>query len=282
MRLSLYTLLTSELSLGDSLALAAEIGYDAVDLRQGSSDADAVHLRRDLTDAQAAEVRAQVEAVGLVVSGLTTYYRLGAADPAMAAVELSGLRRGLELAQLLGAPLVRCSGPIADWNQPYEQSREAFRRQAEEVTESAAAAGTAVAVEQHGGTHFSSAGQIVDMLRGLESPWLGLVFDPGNCIREGFERVAVQLDMLGPFIRCVHVKNMMTLAAEGPSEYMPYETRRLDQGLWDWAEIVRRLSTMGYAGYLTLEDFYAGFADLREKLTWDLQYLRGLLASAEA
>ena len=33
MRLSLYTLLTSELSLGDSLALAAEIGYDAVDLQ---------------------------------------------------------------------------------------------------------------------------------------------------------------------------------------------------------------------------------------------------------
>ena len=93
MELSLYTLLTNKFTLVESLKLAQAAGFDAVDLRQGRDDKDPVHLSRAITDPEVAEVRREVEAIGLQVSGLTTYYRLGMTHPPDAAAELRGLRR---------------------------------------------------------------------------------------------------------------------------------------------------------------------------------------------
>jgi sugar phosphate isomerase/epimerase len=276
MDLSLYTLLTSEYSLAESLELAAAAGFDAVDLRQGRDDDDPVHLRRDLSDHDAEQVRQQVEAAGLRVSGLTTYYALGQPQ-AESLAERRGLRRAFQLAQILGAPCLRCSGPPLVPGVSYETSRSVFRQQVGEMSALASLARVTLTIEQHSGSLFCSAGQILDMLRGLHYSTVGIVYDPGNCLWEGYERPAVQLDMLGDRIRAVHVKNAMSHVVESPVETLPAEPSRLDQGLLDWPAIVAQLAAQGYAGYLTLEDFYGGFDSVAEKLAWDVAYLRGIL-----
>lgn len=278
-QISMYTLVTRDFSLAESLEMAARAGFPAVDLRQGRSAEDAIHLSISITDAEAEAVRSQVEAVGLHTSGLTTYYHLGRTDPAEGQAEVDGLRRGFALAQILGARFVRCSGPRLDMGAGYEAAREAFRRQVDTLAADAEAAGVVLTVEQHGGTYFASAGQILDMYRGVGNDYTGIVYDPGNCFSEGYERPRVQVEMLAGLIKAVHVKNYMTVAGEGAQETLPCEARRLDQGLLDWADIVDRLRAAGFDGYLTLEDFWGGFGSVQEKLDWDAAYLSNLVAA---
>ena len=280
MRISLYTLITSDSSLEESAAMAAAAGCDAVDLRQGRDETDTVHLPRTASDADVAAARRVVEDAGLHLSGLTTYYILGRVGPESAA-DLDGLRRAFDLAAILGAPFVRCSGPRIDPEAGYEASRAAFREQAVAMAAAAAAVGVTLTVEQHSGSVFASAGQILDRLRGLEPPGLGIVYDPGNCVWEGYERPGVQLDMIGRWVRAVHVKNAMPQPAPGPAEQVPADSTRLDQGLLDWPAIVAGLVAKGYGGYLTLEDFYGGFPSVAEKVAWDVAYLRGALIGGE-
>lgn len=278
MQTSMYTLVTRDFSLDESLEMAAQAGFPAVDLRQGRSPEDSIHLAQAITDAEAEAVRGKVEAAGLHTSGLTTYYVVGRAEAAAGEAELAGLRRGFALAQILGAKFVRCSGPRLGEGAGYEQSREAFRRQVDEIAADAAAAQVTLTIEQHGSTYFSSAGQILDMMRGVGNDYVGIVYDAGNTLFEGFERPSVQVEMLASRIKAVHVKNYMPTSAEGMQETLPGEARRLDQGILDWAGIVGHLRVAGYNGYLTLEDFYGGFASAQEKLDWDAAYLNALAA----
>ena len=130
--------------------------------------------------------------------------------------------------------------------------------------------------EQHGGRYISSAGQCLDMLRGLEHPNLGLVFDPGNAVSEGFERPWVQVRMLSHWIKNVHVKNRMTAAGEiGQHARLGGGNVRVDEGVLEWNEIADELVAIGYDGYLTAEDF-AEFDSLEEKFAWNAAFLRGL------
>jgi sugar phosphate isomerase/epimerase len=267
MQLSLYTLLTHDLTIEDSVRVAAEAKFDAVDIRQHQ---DGSHLAMDVGDDEARRVAGLVADVGLHVSGLTTYHVLGAPTS-----ELAALRTSMHTAQLLGARFIRVSGPEIDYTLGYEAIRELFRQQAAEASSMARDHGLIITMEQHGGRLSASAGQVLDLLRGVADNNLGVVYDPGNCVREGFERPLVQVEMLRHVMKAVHVKNAMTMSAEAASHMIPAENTRLDEGLLDWREIITAIKATGYDNYLTLEDFY-DFDSVPEKLAWDVEYLRGL------
>ena len=181
----------------------------------------------------------------------------------------------MRTAQLLGARFIRVSGPEIDYTLGYEATRELFRQQAVEASSMAQGHGLTITMEQHGGRLSASAGQILDLLRGVANDNLGVVYDPGNCMREGFERPLVQVEMLRHVMKAVHVKNAMTMSADAASHMIPAENTRLDEWLLDWREIIAAIRATGYDNYLTLEDFY-NFDSVAEKLAWDVEYLRGL------
>lgn len=277
-QISLYTLLAREVSLEEAVSLAANAGFDAVDIRMRD---DGIHIVPEITAAEAEDVRALVEDAGLHISGLTTYWEAGKVDREEARVELDGIARALDTAAVLGAGFVRISSADYGRAHDYEVCRAAFRDQIARVARMAAPYGIVVTPEQHGGRYIASAGQCMDMLRGLEHANLGIVFDPGNAVSEGFERPWVQVRMLGGWIRNVHVKNRMT--AEGdPRNHarLPGGNVRVDEGVLDWDEIADELVAIGYDGYLTAEDF-AEFDSLEEKFAWNAEFLRGLAARWE-
>lgn len=273
LKISLYTLLARDVSLEEAVRLAANAGFDAVDIRMRD---DGIHITPDISDAEAEKVRKMVEDAGLHVSGLTTYWEVGRVERAAAAVELAGIERSLHTATVLGAKFMRVSSADYERCYDYEVCRAAFRDQIMRVAEMAAAHGVIVTPEQHGGRYIASAGQCLDMLRGLEHPNLGIVFDPGNAVSEGFERPWVQVRMLGRWIKNVHVKNRMTAAGEPRQhERLPGGNVRVDEGVLDWDAIAEELKAIGYDGYLTAEDF-AEFDSLAEKFAWNVRFLRAL------
>ena len=72
----MYTLVTRDFSLVESLEMAAKAGFPAVDLRQGRSADDTIHLSTSISDAEAEAVRGQVEAArstGLTRGQTMTY-----------------------------------------------------------------------------------------------------------------------------------------------------------------------------------------------------------------
>ncbi len=75
--ISLYTLLAREVSLEEAAKLAADAGFDAVDIRMRE---DGIHITPDISDAEACRIRWMVEDMGLHVSGLTTYWEVGKVD----------------------------------------------------------------------------------------------------------------------------------------------------------------------------------------------------------
>jgi len=272
-KISMYTLIGKELSLEDCVTLTAASGFDAIDIRMRD---DGDHILPTISDEEAEQVRAMVEDAGLHVSGLTTYWEAGKVDRAEARVELDGIARSLEVASILGAGFMRISSGDYSREYDYEIHRAAFRDQIMRVAAMGAAHDIVVTPEQHGGRYIASAGQCLDMFRGLEHPNLGIVFDPGNAVSEGFERPWVQVRMLGPWIKNVHVKNRMT--AEGdPGEHnrLPGGNVKVNEGVLDWDEIADELVAIGYDGYLTCEDF-ASFDSIEEKFAWNAEFLRGL------
>jgi len=271
-KLSLYTLLASEVSLAEAVKLAADAGFDAVDIRQHEGGA---HLPNGAPPSEGERVKALVADSGLHISGLTTYYRVGFTAAAERDEHMAGIASSMDLAAAMGARYFRISGPTYDPVTGYARQREMTREQAAEIAQMAAEHGLVVTVEQHGGALTASAGQILDLFRGVTNDHLGIVYDPGNCLREGYERPSVQVDMLRDMIKAVHVKNAMTKSDEPPQEMIPVDQIRLDRGILDWPAIVRAVIDTGYAGYFTLEDF-SQFGSLAEKFKWNVDYLRSL------
>ncbi len=273
LKISLYTLLANKVSLDEAITLTANAGFDGIDIRQRD---DGVHIMPDISDADAAAIRTKVEDAGLEVSGLTTYWEIGKVDRDAARVEFDALKRSMHTANVLGAGFVRVSSGDYDKAYSYEVCRAAFREQMTAAAALGAEMGIVITPEQHGGRYIASAGQCLDMCRGLEHPNLGIVFDPGNAVSEGFERPWVQVRMLGSWIRNVHVKNRMTSEGEaGVNERLPGGNCKADAGVLDWDMIADELAAVGYDGYLTCEDF-AEFDSLEEKFAWNVEFLRGL------
>ncbi|MGI5819730.1 MAG: sugar phosphate isomerase/epimerase family protein [Armatimonadota bacterium] len=272
-QIAMYTLIGKDLSLEDCIKLTADAGFDAIDIRMQT---DGIHITPGITDAEAEAVRGMVEDAGLHVSGLTTYWEVGKVDRNEARVQLDGIARSLEVATVLGAGFVRISSGDYLREYDYEVHRAAFRDQIVRVAAMGAAHGIVVTPEQHGGRYIASAGQCLDMFRGLEHPNLGIVFDPGNAVSEGFERPWVQVRMLGAWIKNVHVKSRMPAEGE-PRQHnrLPGGNVRVNEGVLDWDEIADELVAIGYDGYLTCEDF-AEFDSLEEKFRWNAEFLRGL------
>jgi len=276
MELSLYTLVTKDFSLEESIEMAAAAGYQAVDIRQSE---DGCHITPDVTDSKLEQIRRMVEEAGLEVSGLTTYWKVGIPDAQAARQHQEGLRRGCQIAQILGAHFLRCSAADLDLDTGYETQRQLLRDQLMQAAEYGAEYDVTINFEQHSRTMGASAGQILDLTRDLPLDYIGVVYDPGNTIVEGFERSRNQIEMLRYLIKAVHVKNLTVESSTEPQECFPFDCVPLDSGLLQWPAIINQLKQIGYDGYLTLEELvlHDRFASVQEMIAWDVQYLRSLL-----
>lgn len=276
MELSLYTLVTQDFSLEESVEMAAEAGYQAVDIRQSE---DGCHITPDVTDSKLEQIRGMVEDAGLQASGVTTYWQVGIPDTKEAGRHQEGLRRGCQIAQILDAPLLRCSAADLDLDTGYETQRQLLRDQLMQAAEYGAEYDVTINFEQHSRTMGASAGQILDLTRGLPLDYIGVVYDPGNTMVEGFERAPNQIEMLRHLIKAVHVKNLTVESTTEPEECFPFNCVPLDSGFLQWPAIINQLKEIGYDGYLTLEELvlHDRFDSVREMIAWDAQYLQSLL-----
>ena len=276
--LSAFTVMLPDLTPEEAVVELGVSGYDGVEWRVAPVlDALRDHppsfwgnnrctLEPTLADARRAGELAADH--GLAISNIGAYPPPG---------ELDAVEAVVHFAEACGSPAVRVL-PFARGDGTYAEAFDASRRYLERVAEIVARTGVRVLIEIHHGTIVPSASLARRLVDGLDPGCIGVIHDAGNMVFEGFEDYPIGLELLGPYLAHVHVKN----AKYGPPDasglgrawFSPFT-----DGVVDFDGLFRALHAVGYEGWVSVEDFgYTGSS--RDALRDDLVFVRAAIERA--
>lgn len=114
-----------------------------------------------------------------------------------------------------------------------------------------------IAVEIHHNTIFASASLVHRLVSNFDPAVIGVIYDVGNMVYEGYEDHRIGMDLLGPYLHHVHLKNAAAfpdeLRANGIQKWRNRWTP-LDEGLVNVKDFLLALEAGGYNGWISLED----------------------------
>lgn len=150
--------------------------------------------------------------------------------------QIAGVKRWIEHAAILGAPVIRIFSGNAKSGQSPEEAHKLAVAGMEECCEFAGKHGVTLALENHGGLTENVDG-LLALVRDVKSPWFGVNMDTGN-----FHSADIYGDLakLAPYTVNVQVK--VVVSPKG-SKREPTDFKKL-------ASILR---DAGYRGYIVLE-----------------------------
>lgn len=172
--------------------------------------------------------------------------------------DIESTERVMKVAKLLGASSIRAGVPGYDGRTNYNDLYEQAVRYLESVERLAADYGVKALVETHHKTIAPSAGLAHKLVSHFDSDHIGVLYDPGNMVHEGFENYRMGLELLGPYLAHVHVKNAgfrMRKSEDGLHTEWTGEWLPLAHGIVSWPQVLADLKAVGYDGYLGIEDF---------------------------
>ena len=149
--------------------------------------------------------------------------------------QLAHVKAWIDVVALLGSQTIRVFAGRAKKGSSEEEARKLAIEGLKEVSEYAGARGVLLAIENHGGIT-STAEQLLALVKGVDSPWLGVNLDTGNFHTD----VYASIEKAAPYAVAVQVK---TEVREGKK---PAEEA-------DFKRIAGILKAAGYRGYVALE-----------------------------
>lgn len=233
---------------GWSLERAAEAavahGYAALELRL----LDGAIIPADLPPAGRRRVRETLRAHGLGLVGVGASTRFATPDPDERARSGAELRRYLELAHDLEAPMVRTFGGDYLAGTPAATAAAWVAAGLEPLLADAARLGVRLALETHDG--FARGAAVAEVLALLPDPALGAIWDILHPLRHGERPEATAQTLAGRLLH-VHIKDgRPDPAAARPEDWA---LTPLGAGAVPCAEILALLRRDGYAGHLSVE-----------------------------
>jgi sugar phosphate isomerase/epimerase len=277
MKLGVYSLVAPDYEIEPAAELIADIGYTGVEwtLDYGNAvwdESQKWHISTEKLDETVEAANAATAERGLTTLGLGA--RTDCFDP-------GAVRQALEICARMGGEGVRVHaagyGGDTHIDKLMEQSRAAFKK----LLPVARDTGVKIWVELHNGRIVASASATRRLLEGMDPDCIGAILDPGNMLREGMENWQMGCELLGPYLQHVHVKNYVPVQDDAGN--WQYTSSSLEEGLVDWEAVVAALKSVGYQGYLNIEDFRGGYGarpegiTTRDKLQEDYDYLSNLL-----
>ena len=279
--LSAYTISIPHLTPREAVVAVKAAGYDGLEWavhenRSGGSRQPTRLHRNDRcyvlpTTEALAEVRELSDAAGLPISGLgmtgalCTPGRVGEA---------------LRLAEIAGTARLRLHGGSTLEGQTYAEAYEATVRVCEAWSKVARGRGVKGVLHQHWGTAIASAGQVYRVVSQFDPELIGCIYDPGNMAVEGYDDYRLGLELLGPYVAHVHLKNVRyghaVMGGAWHSEWAP-----LDDGLVDLHRLFGGLRDNGYDGWIVMSDVGEAREDV-EMLRYNDRFLRQIMADVEA
>jgi len=249
----------------DFCALVAGTGIEAVEVCTGKRGAaDVEELSAFLKEWDSA-----TEAHGLHVSSLNCSLQPDRRDD-IGVIFRAAAERGIRIVKVDVSPY--------DVREPYEPLLERARANWSRLAPLAREFGVKAVAEVHPKIVCHSPSAMRRMLDGLPPDAVGAILDPGNMVVEGWEDMHEAVDILGPYLAHLHVKNGGW--QRRPGARPPWESiaTSLEEGMVDWVEVCRQLARVGYEGYGILE-FLRPCMNNRE---WIQKDVRAFVAAVRA
>jgi sugar phosphate isomerase/epimerase len=285
MKYSATTVFLPHLTLLEQAQVLSRLGYDGMELRvrrispeqraKAEPSPWGYHVN-DLTPenfvAKAAEIRQVLGDHGLALAGIAS---------AASCTELDQVRLLIEGAFAAGAPFIRvaaAAGYRPDGSQDYWQVFGETVAGYARVLQISRGSGVRIVLEIHAGTIHCSASLAHRIVSHFSPAEVGVIYDPQNMVRDGFETTALAIQLLGPYLAHCHVGGHRPLPpterdAKGTAQWR-WEGCPMAEGLFDFPTMMAQLRRVGYRHFVSVEDFRNAPAE--ERLRDAIAYLRSL------
>lgn len=262
MKIAGHTMGTPEYTVAEAIDLFGRLGLEGIEaiVHDGYRSA----IRAGASRALLREFRERAEGQGLRFAAITPYPTdLNSPDPKIAGAHRDLLLRALDIAHALGAGCVRAYAG-RETGGPGREER--LRRLVEGVrgpAEAAAKAGVRLGFENHFNTLADSAAATVEVVRAVNHPAIGILYDQANLTMLGAEEYRETIPLQAPYLVHVHVKDLVFKdrppeTTSGAVESLPAEAKPtisvpVGAGILPWPEILAELKRTGYDGWLSIE-----------------------------
>jgi sugar phosphate isomerase/epimerase len=245
LKFAFSTLACPQWSLEQIIENALRLGYNGVELRL--LDGKLIDPVNDATKVEQAVVRCRES--GLDVCALDTSCKFNHPDATERAQQEAALLNWIRLAQAVQVPILRVFGGQAPETTPPSTVQEEDDRVAgslRRVAPQAEKANVTIALETHDA--FSSALRVAQVLKAVDSPAVGALWDSHHPYRVG-ESVLEVVATLRQRIVHVHIKD----ARRSEAERSGWELTLMGEGEVPVKEQIELLEKNGYTGYISVE-----------------------------
>ncbi|HEY63206.1 MAG TPA: sugar phosphate isomerase/epimerase [Caldilineae bacterium] len=243
MTISFGTLACPDWTIQEVIRAARKYGYDGVELR----GADRQHISPEFTPIERRDVRHRFEDAGLQIVAITAYTRFAQVDPDALQGQVDTIKRYVDLAVDVGAPVIRTFGgqypEDADREALFDTMADALRQ----AGEYAAQADVKIVLETHDA--FSLGAVTGDVLNRVNHPAVGALWDIMHPFRFG-ESPQETCQHLQGRVYHTHLKDGHLRPEKGPGGH---ELCLPGDGDVPIKEIMQLLIADGYQGSWCLE-----------------------------
>jgi len=286
MKLGVFTVGTPEYTIEETIDVLKSIGYDGVEWRVQNPSPETKpenytfggrywsYNKSTLDIGRIVELAPVVkdlcEKKGLEIFALTTYL-----EPK----DIGKIEEVMKAAVIMNCKRIRVFPPKYDESQNYNVQFARTQKELEAVVALAKKYEVRVNLELHHGIIIPSASAAYRMISPFDPKYIGIIYDPGNMVCEGYEDYKMGIELLGDYLSHVHVKNAIWKLKDTSDDNVDtWEPAwvPLNKGCANLGKLVNVLKKVGYDGYLILEDF-TNETDTLTKLKENYTYLKKLI-----
>jgi sugar phosphate isomerase/epimerase len=218
---------SKKMSYDDLVRLAVDLNTDGLDLT--------VYWFPDTSDSFLIPLRRLAYKSGVEIYSISIRTDMCQPTPELREKELATVKQYVDAAEKLGASHIRVFGGRVPKEATEDQAAEWVVDVLRRASDYSGRKGVILGLENHGGIT-ERADRIIQIVRKVDSPWVGINLDTGNFNRD----VLAQIEKCVPYAVNVQVKAQMRME----------DGSRAPQ---DWSRIIQMLRAGGYKGYLALE-----------------------------
>lgn len=280
LRFSCATVALPTVSVDDAPRLLRDSGIEGIEWRVGEHPAAMTSSASTFLTDNRCTLQPTVEAArharrvcvdaDIAIVGLAPYIAIG---------DFAALRLVLAMAAAAGAPMIRLQGARPGSRSSYREAAEATSAFLRAAVPECRAQGVKLVLEIHQDTVCPSASLAAQFAAPFDPADMGVIYDVGNLVFEGYEQHRLGLELLGAHLAHVHLKNAAVAPpAERPGVWRP-RWAPLDDGQVDVPAFLSLLRSIRYRGWLSLEDLSTE-RDPRATLEHNTRFLRQIGALA--
>ncbi len=218
----------------------------------------------------APRIRKLMDDAGLAIPNLGTYVLCD--EPALVEQAMKG-------AQAMGVTSLRVRAPNYDGSVPYLKLMDKTIGEFRDVEAMARQYGVRALIEMHMNNVVPSASACRALAQHYDPRFIGIIHDAGNMVYEGYENYRLGLEVLGPYLGHVHLKNAQWAVtgarADGSVEWKA-GFASIAKGVVDMRRLFDALRMVGYDGWVSFEDFSTE-TPLQQRIRDNIDYVKSLL-----